>query len=234
MRSYSVHSDIRGSSFAHQSVIWITPAPGWMFTGQESHLSSAHPWGGSWPAFRTSLERAGHDFQPGASSVTYSNRNDLKAAWAIGQPVPRQVVGGQGAESCAFPPGDGLLRCAEPARSSSLDLDEHDGLTVSCHDVDFAAAGTVAARNNCVPATPQFATGQIFTGLSEEHALATRHGTWQPSKEAAKERLPASSGHRREALVEDRQHDVGFGPGHDQGRRDADRVVAGAKRDEAT
>jgi hypothetical protein len=108
-------------------------------------------------------------------SVTYGNRNNIKATGGIGQSLPRQVIGGHRADSGAFSPGNRLGWRAEPIRSSGLDLDEHDGVAVPGDDVNLASARTVAARNDCVPAPLELPAGEIFAGFPKENTPATVH-----------------------------------------------------------
>ena len=89
--------------------------------------------------------------------------------------MARHVLERQPGHRPALRPRDRVGGFAEVAALAGFHFDEHQRATIARDDVQFAAAPAVAARNNCVPATLELATGEIFAAFSEQNPGA-RHG----------------------------------------------------------
>jgi len=88
---------------------------------------------------------------------------------AIAKTMPREVIACEADDPSLLEPGHSFRRLAEIAGLARLHLDEHERPTIPRHDVQFAAAYTVAAGKNCVPATRQFLAGEILASFAKGH-----------------------------------------------------------------
>src|SRR5688572_13227663 len=90
-----------------------------------------------------------HDIEPGPLQL------DFGAA---------EVILGGAADVVAFLNIDGAVGFAKIGGGAGFDFDEHEGLAVPRHDIDFtgAAGGTVVARDYGAAVGPQVAMREIF------------------------------------------------------------------------
>ena len=101
-------------------------------------------------------------------------------------------------DAAALELGDRFYSVAKFPAIPRFDLDEHNRRAVARDDVEFAAAGTIAAGKNCVPAPFELATREILAQFPEILA-GSRHGqrASNPGATAAQARLPTLNARAR-------------------------------------
>ena len=100
------------------------------------------------------------------------NRHDVEAARTTGNPPAYEKLLGHPRNPLLLLPRDGRAIASERVSRPRFHLDEHERLTRLRDDVNFSIPAAIAAFENCVPATYQFAAGECFPDFPKRLAAA--------------------------------------------------------------
>ena len=101
--------------------------------------------------------------------------HNVKAARTPEQALPSHIVFRHRNDPPLLPRRDRFRCRAESGAKPCLDLHEHQHACLAGHDINLASPGPVPSGKNLVPASYEFATRQVLSGLSKGYTVPAEH-----------------------------------------------------------